>query len=68
MNIDRIRAGLRKYGLHGMTSNMLKQAGEIYPEVWNLKTAALAVTLKMAQNREIEHSVKQGLASFLKVI
>lgn len=66
--IDRITRAVRTQGLHTLTSNLLKQAGQPYPEHWDLKTAALTVTLKMAQNRQSEASIRQGIASYMKAV
>ncbi len=66
-SLNTIRAALGAHGIHGLTSEMLKQAGEPYPLTWNLKTAALAITLKMAQNRATENTIRQGLLSYQKV-
>lgn len=65
--LERITQAVQSHGLDAVTSELLKQAGLPFPEVWNLKTAALTVTLKMAENRQTEQSIKSGLASYLKV-
>lgn len=63
---ERITSAIARHGLHRVTSELLKQAGEPYPTVWTMKTAALALTLKVAKNRLAERSIRQGLASLLK--
>lgn len=66
MNYDNIRRAIREYGLHTVTTELLKQSSEVYPITWNLKTAALTVTMKMAKNRETEQVMRQGVSSYLK--
>jgi hypothetical protein len=66
--LERITHAVRTRGLHVVTSDLLKQAGQPYPENWNLRTAALAVTLKMAENREAEKSIRAGIASYIKAV
>mgnify|MGYP003452947333 CR=1 len=66
MNYDNIRRAIREHGMHTLTTELLKQSSEVYPTTWNLKTAALTVTMKMAKNREAEQVMRQGVASFLK--
>lgn len=66
--VERISRAVRAKGLHAVTGELLKQAGVPYPEVWDLRTAALAVTLKMAENREAERSIRAGIASYVKAV
>lgn len=67
MNYDNIRRAIREHGMHTLTAELLKQASEVYPTTWNLKTAALTVTMKMAKNREAESVMRRGIASYMKV-
>lgn len=67
-SLERIRRAVNARGLHAVTGELLKQAGAPYPEQWNLRTAALAVTLKMAANRETERSIRAGVASYAKAV
>ncbi len=63
-----IRDAINAQGLDKVTSTLLKQSNLPYPEEWNLKTAALCVTLKIAENRLNEQLMRKGIASYIKVI
>jgi hypothetical protein len=66
--LSRITRAVNSHGLHTITSELLKQAGAPYPEEWSLRTAALAITLKMAENRESEKSIRAGVSSYIKAV
>lgn len=68
MNYDNIRRAIREHGMHTLTTELLKQSSEVYPTRWNLKTAALTVTMKMAKNRAAEAVMRTGVSSYLKAI
>ena len=64
---ERVAAAVRNHGLHSVTREMQKQAGEYAPDYHDIHQAVYSVMLKMAENREAEKVIFGGLVSFAKV-